>query len=63
MTAVFTALASVKGVERAEVGMGWIEVVHDGGVMFSELREAVGVVGYGLVEERRILRALETENS
>ena len=63
MTAVFTSLAAVKGIERAEVGMGWIEVLHDGRVTFSELREAVGVVGYGLVEERRMLAVVAPEES
>ena len=63
ITAVFTSLAAVEGIESAEVGMGWIEVVHDGGVTSSELRQALGMVGYGMVEERRILRVLEAENS
>jgi copper chaperone CopZ len=64
ITAVFTALAAVEGVERAEVGLGWIEVVHDGRVTVEELKEAVRVAGYGLVEvrSRRGLRVVEAEN-
>ena len=61
--AVFTALAGVEGIRRAEVGLGWLEVEHDGGVNSDELREAVGVVGYRLVEvSSRGLRVLEAEN-
>jgi len=62
ITAVFTSLAAVEGIERAEVGMGWIEVLHNGRVTFLELREAVGAVGYGLVEERRLLPVVTAEN-
>jgi len=61
--AVFTSLAAVEGIERAEVGMGWIEVVHEARVTFSTMREAVGEMGYGLVEERRMLSVVDPEES
>lgn len=57
--AVFTALAGVEGIEKAEVGLGWIEVEHgDGRLNLEELRRAVAVVGYEVVEERRVLPVL-----
>jgi copper chaperone CopZ len=59
--AVFTALAAVEGIRRADVGLGWMEIDHDG-VSLGALREAIGVVGYGVVEERRRLFVVEAEN-
>lgn len=59
--AVFTGLAGVPGVARAEVTMGRAEVEHDEGVSESALREAVAVAGYqviGAATDRRTLPQL-----
>jgi copper chaperone CopZ len=56
--AVFTALAAVEGITRADVGVGMIEVEHDGSVSVEQLREAVAVAGYVVGEaetNRRVL--------
>jgi copper chaperone len=44
--AVFTALAAVPGIDRAEVSIGAARVEHDGGVTVEQLREAIAVAGY-----------------
>jgi len=44
--AVFTALAAVDGITRADVSIGAIEVEHDGRVTLDQLRSAVAVAGY-----------------
>jgi len=48
--AVFTSLAGVAGVTRADVSIGAIEVEHDGTVTVEALREAVAVAGYAIGE-------------
>jgi copper chaperone CopZ len=48
--AVFTALAAVEGIARAEVGLGSVVVEHDGRVTVADLREAVAVAGYNVSE-------------
>ena len=48
--AVFTALGAVEGVSRADVGIGTIEVEHDGTVTLEQLRDAVAVAGYAVTE-------------
>jgi copper chaperone CopZ len=56
--AVFTALAAVEGISRADVGIGAIEVEHDGSVTLEQLRDAVTVAGYAVTEgqtNRRVL--------
>ena len=60
--AVFTALGAVEGIIRAEVGIGTIEVEHDGRVTIDQLREAVAVAVYtvGEVEsQKRVLTILD----
>jgi hypothetical protein len=52
--AVFTALAAVEGVERAEVRMGWLDLEHDGRVTLPQIAEALRVVGCTVVEERAL---------
>jgi len=47
--AVFTSLAGVEGVTRAEVSIGAIEVEHAGPLSVERLREAVALAGYVLV--------------
>jgi len=61
--AVFTSLAGVPGVARAEVSLGTIEVEHDGTVTVEDLREAVAVAGYAVgeaVTDRRRLPTIGT---
>jgi copper chaperone CopZ len=61
--AVFTSLAGVRGVTRADVAIGSIEVEHDGTVTVEALREAVAVAGYAVgvaVVDRRQLPTIET---
>ncbi|CAN5360881.1 hypothetical protein BH23GEM2_BH23GEM2_15650 [soil metagenome] len=56
--AVFTALAGVPGVTRADVAMGRAEVEHDGSVSWSTLQEAIAVAGYELAHSADDRRAL-----
>ncbi len=59
--AVFTALAGVEGIARADVSIGAAEVEHDGSVTVAQLREAIAVAGYVVgesVENRRSLPLL-----
>ena len=56
--AVFTALAAVDGISRAEVRIGSAEVEHDGSVTVDALRDAVAVAGYSVREQVRSRREL-----
>ena len=56
--AVFTSLAAVEGIARAEVSIGAAEVEHDGRVTVEALREAVSVAGYMVVEGQTDRRRL-----
>jgi len=56
--AVFTALAAVHGIIRADVSIGAIEVEHDGQVTVEQLREAVAVAGYTVVAGETNRRSL-----
>lgn len=56
--AVFTALAAVEGISRADVGIGAAEVEHDGSVTVETLREAVDVAGYSVREDNLARRRL-----
>ena len=56
--AVFTSLAAVEGVVRADVSIGAAEVEHDGRATVEALRGAIAVAGYDVVDgetNRRIL--------
>ena len=56
--AVFTSLAAVEGVARADVSIGSAEVEHDGRATVEALRDAIAVAGYEVVEgetNRRVL--------
>jgi len=44
--AVFTALAAVDGISRADVTIGAADVEHDGSVTVERLTEEVLVAGY-----------------
>ena len=56
--AVFTALAAVDGLSRADVSIGSARVEHDGGVTLDQLREAVAVAGYSVSAGELNRRAL-----
>jgi copper chaperone len=56
--AVFTALAGVPGVDRAEVSIGSARVEHDGSVTVAQLRDAIAVAGYTVREGATNRRAL-----
>jgi copper chaperone CopZ len=59
--AVFTALAAVEGIARADVSIGLVEVEHDGRVTVEQLRDAIAVAGYAVVDgetNRRVLRVV-----
>jgi copper chaperone CopZ len=56
--AVFTSLAAVEGIARADVSIGAAEVEHDGRVTVEQLREAVSVAGYAVVDGQTDRRRL-----
>ena len=59
--AVYTALAGVEGIARAEVALGRAVVEHDGRATPDKLREAVALAGCEVVavdEDRRSLPLL-----
>lgn len=56
--AVFTALAAVEGIVHADVGIGMIAVEHDERVTIDQLRDAVAVAGYRLVDGEKDRRRL-----
>jgi copper chaperone CopZ len=56
--AVFTALAGVAGIERADVSLGKAVIEHDGTVTPEAIRAAVAVAGYEVTDftnDRRTL--------
>jgi len=56
--AVFTALAGVPGIDRADVSIGKAVIEHDGSVTRDAIRDAVAVAGYEVGEttdDRRTL--------
>ena len=56
--AVFTALAAVEGISRADVAIGSAEVEHDGRVSVEALRDAIAVAGYSVRDGRTDRRRL-----
>ena len=44
--AVFTALAGVEGIDRADVTIGKAVIEHDGTVTPEDIRAAIAVAGY-----------------
>ena len=56
--AVFTSLTAVEGITRADVSIGAIEVEHDGRVTAAQLREALAVAGYAVLETETNRRRL-----
>ena len=56
--AVFTSLAGVEGIERADVSIGRAVIEHDGTVTPEEIRAAIAVAGYEVTDftnDRRTL--------
>ena len=56
--AVFTSLAGVAGIDRADVSIGKAVIEHDGSVTPEQIRAAIGVAGYevtGIGNNRRSL--------
>lgn len=56
--AVFTALAGVHGIDRADVTLGKAVIDHDGTVTVDAIRDAVAVAGFDIgdaTENRRTL--------
>lgn len=56
--AVFTALAGVEGVERADVSIGRAVIEHDGSVSHDAIAEAISIAGYEVADFRDDRRAL-----
>ena len=56
--AVFTSLAGVAGIDRADVSIGRAVIEHDGTVTPDQIRNAIAVGGYEVTDfttDRRIL--------
>ena len=56
--AVFTSLAGVEGIVRADVSIGRAVIEHDGTVTPEEIRAAIAVAGYEVTDftnDRRTL--------
>ena len=56
--AVFTALAGVEGITRADVRIGSAEIEHDGSVTVEQIGRAVEVAGYRVREAETNRRTL-----
>ena len=56
--AVFTSLAGVEGVTRADVSLGRAIVEHDGRATPEAIRDALALAGYELSTYREERRAL-----
>lgn len=50
--AVFTSLAGVEGIDRADVSIGKAVIEHDGTVTPEEIRAAIAVAGYNVTDIR-----------
>ena len=56
--AVFTSLAGVEGIKRADVSIGRAVIEHDGNVTHEQIRNAVAVAGYEVTDSRTDRRSL-----
>jgi copper chaperone CopZ len=56
--AVFTSLAGVPGIERADVTIGQAVIEHDGTVTAEQIRDAIAVAGYTVGDTRDDRRSL-----
>jgi copper chaperone CopZ len=50
--AVFTSLAGVEGIERADVTIGKAVIEHNGTVAPEDIRAAVALAGYDVIDIR-----------
>jgi len=50
--AVFTSLAGVEGIKRADVSIGKAVIHHDGTVTPEDIRAAIAVAGYNVTDIR-----------
>ena len=56
--AVFTSLAGVEGIQRADVSIGRAVIEHDASVTPDQIRDAIAVAGYeveSFTQDRRSL--------
>jgi copper chaperone CopZ len=56
--AVFTSLAGVEGIDRADVSIGRAVIEHDGTVTPEQIRDAVKIAGYEVTDFRNDGRSL-----
>jgi copper chaperone CopZ len=56
--AVFTSLAGVPGIERADVTIGRAVIEHDGTVTAKQIRDAIAVAGYTVGDTKDDRRTL-----
>jgi copper chaperone CopZ len=56
--AVFTSLAGVEGIKRADVTIGQAVIEHDGAVTPEQIRDAIAVAGYTVSDTRADRRTL-----
>ncbi len=56
--AVFTSLAGVPGIHRADVTIGQAVIEHDGTVTPEQIRDAIAVAGYTVDETKENRRNL-----
>jgi copper chaperone CopZ len=56
--AVFTSLAGVPGIERADVTIGQAVIEHNGTVTPEQIRDAIAVAGYTVGEVKNDRRTL-----
>ena len=48
--AVFTSLAGVEGIERADVSIGRAVIEHSGAVTPDQIRDAISLAGYEVTD-------------
>jgi len=56
--AVFTSLAGVTGIQRADVSIGRAVIEHDGSVTPEQIRDAVAIAGYEVIDSSTDRRSL-----
>ena len=56
--AVFTALAGVNGIDRADVTLGKAVIDHDGTVTVKAIRDAIAIAGFEIGEATENRRTL-----
>ncbi len=56
--AVFTSLAGVAGIDRADVSIGKAVIDHDGTVTPEDIRAAIKLAGYDVIDTRNDRRTL-----